>query len=25
MGLARLSELGPDCLQYGPGQPHPGQ
>jgi lactate 2-monooxygenase len=24
-GLARLSELGPDCLQYGPGQPHPGQ
>jgi lactate 2-monooxygenase len=24
-GLARLSELGPDCLQYGPGQPDPGQ
>jgi lactate 2-monooxygenase len=24
-GLARLSELGPDCLQYGPGQPNPGQ
>jgi isopentenyl diphosphate isomerase/L-lactate dehydrogenase-like FMN-dependent dehydrogenase len=24
-GLSRLSELGPDCLQYGPGQPQPGQ
>jgi L-lactate dehydrogenase (cytochrome) len=24
-GLSRLSELGPDCLQYGPGQPDPGQ
>jgi lactate 2-monooxygenase len=24
-GLARLSELGPDCLQYLPAQPQPGQ
>jgi len=24
-GLSRLSELGPDCLQFGPGQPDPGQ
>jgi len=24
-GLSRLSELGPDCLQYGPGRPPPGQ
>jgi len=24
-GLSRLSELGPDCLQYGAGLPDPGQ
>jgi len=24
-GLSRLSELGPDCLQFGAGQPEPGQ
>jgi lactate 2-monooxygenase len=24
-GLSRLTELDPDCLQYGPGQSQPGQ